>query len=602
MTPFFKLISLFTPDERRRLIPIMLGTLFASVLEMAGIGSLGPFMAVVADPAIVQRQPVLAALYQFCGFRSEREFLIVLGILVFVLVLLATSFKMLVLYVMYRFTGRRRYSLGLRLFRQYLYQPYRFFLNHNSGELSTKILSEVDMVIAYVLLPSMDIVIRGVLILSVLVFLVILNPLVAVAALGVFGVIYLGLYAVVRSKLSRYGKDVTASNLIRYKTANEAFGGIKDVKILGKEAFFVRSYHIGAERFSMSQTASQILSSIPNQAMQALAVGFAVALVIILLGVNGSLSAILPLLAIYAFAIMRMMPNIQAFFTDATQIRYYSHVADTLYHDITVLPSPPMVSGVEDSPVAFTPLSFTREIILDKVVFSYPASQEPVLKGIDLRVNKDMTLGLVGATGCGKTTLVDVIMGLLEPSGGSIIADDVSVTDTANTAAWQRNFGYVPQQIYLSDDTVAANIAFGIPEDLRDMGSVEQAARIANMHKFIAAELPRGYDTVVGERGIRLSGGQRQRIGIARALYHDPSILVMDEATSSLDSITEDAVMDAIHNLMHSKTIIIIAHRLSTVRECDQICLMEKGRIVAQGSYGELIKTNVRFRAMAKIV
>jgi ABC-type multidrug transport system fused ATPase/permease subunit len=335
--------------------------------------------------------------------------------------------------------------------------------------------------------------------------------------------------------------------------------------------------------------------------MQALAVGFAVALVIILLGVNSSLVAILPLLAIYAFAIMRMMPNMQAFFADAAQIRYYSHMVDTLYHDITTLPSPPAVSGVEDSPAAFAPLPFTREIILDKIEFSYPASLEPVLKGISLRVNKDMTLGLVGATGCGKTTLVDVIMGLLEPSGGSIIADDVSVTDTANTAAWQRNFGYVPQQIYLSDDTVAANIAFGIPENLRDTAAVERATRIANLHGFIAAELPHGYDTIVGERGIRLSGGQRQRIGIARALYHDPSILVMDEATSALDSITEDAVMDAIHNLMHSKTIIIIAHRLSTVRECDQICLMEKGWIINTGSYEELLQNSAQFKAMAKI-
>jgi ABC-type multidrug transport system fused ATPase/permease subunit len=211
-----------------------------------------------------------------------------------------------------------------------------------------------------------------------------------------------------------------------------------------------------------------------------------------------------------------------------------------------------------------------------------------------------MTIGFVGATGCGKTTLVDVIMGLLVPSAGSIIVDDVPVI--TDTAPWQRNFGYVPQQIYLSDDTIAANIAFGIPADMRDMAAIERAARIANLHGFITNELPNGYNTVVGERGIRLSGGQRQRIGIARSLYHDPAILVMDEATSALDTVTEDAVMDAIHNLQHSKTIIIIAHRLSTVRECDIICLMEKGQIIAQGSYDELLKKNEQFRAMAKVV
>jgi ABC-type multidrug transport system fused ATPase/permease subunit len=251
-------------------------------------------------------------------------------------------------------------------------------------------------------------------------------------------------------------------------------------------------------------------------------------------------------------------------------------------------------------------MTFSKNIELKNIQFSYPASREPVLKGIDLTIAKNTAIAFAGTTGCGKTTLVDVIMGLLEPAAGSIDVDGVPVIipqdgkDTANLAPWQRNFGYVPQQIYLSDNTMAANIAFGIPEELRDDGAVEQAARVANLHDFIINELPDGYNTRVGERGIRLSGGQRQRVGIARALYHNPGILVLDEATSALDSVTEDAVMEAIHNLMHTKTVIIIAHRLTTIQECDVIYLIEQGRIVANGTYQELLENNAQFRAMAK--
>jgi ABC-type bacteriocin/lantibiotic exporter with double-glycine peptidase domain len=572
----------------------------ASVLEMAGVGSLGPFMAVVADPSVIQRQSILTFVYQIFGFQSDLGFLVFLGIIVFVLLIFATVIKMIILYVMYRFTGNRRYSLGLRLFKQYLYQPYQFFLNHNSGNLSERLLSEVDMAINGVLGPAMDSFVRGVLIQAVLIFLVIVNPNIAVIAFGVFGVLYAVLYGFVRLRIVRYGKDVSESNLIRYKASAEAFGGIKDVKILGKEPFFAHAYGVGARRFATTQAASQILSGVPGQAMQAMAVGFAVAMVIILLGVNGTLVEILPMLAIYTFAVMRMIPNAQAFFQDMTQIRYYGHIVDALYTDMTDLLEPPVRSdtaALHDVPEV---LPFTSHITLQGIKFSYPSSPKTVLKGIDLHLTKDTTIGFVGATGCGKTTLVDVIMGLLEPDTGSILVDDIPVI-TKDPAPWQRNFGYVPQQIYLSDDTVAANIAFGIPENMRDMTVVEQSARVANLHEFITT-LPQGYNTIVGERGVRLSGGQRQRIGIARSLYHDPAILVMDEATSALDTITEDAVMDAIHNLKHSKTVIIIAHRLSTVQECDLIYLMEKGKITARGKYDDLLRTNVQFRTMAKVV
>jgi ABC-type multidrug transport system fused ATPase/permease subunit len=445
-------------------------------------------------------------------------------------------------------------------------------------------------------------------ILGILIFLVVINPVVAVLAFVLFGGLYAALFGIIRPRLARYGKDVGDSNLLRYKAASEAFGGIKDVKILGKEPFFAWSFGIGAKRFAATQSAYRILTGIPGQSIQALAIGFAVVLIIILLN-TGSLVQILPMLAIYAFAIMRIIPHIQTFFQSTASVRYYAYTVNALYKDMTTISLPPDASDFEAMNMKPEILPFMCTIELKGIEFSYSASREPVLKGIDLHIKKDTSVGFVGTTGCGKTTLVDVIMGLLEPSAGSIIVDDIPVLTASigggskmNISPWQRNFGYVPQQIYLSDDTIAANIAFGVPDNMRNSSAIERAARAANLHEYITTELSDGYNTFVGERGVKLSGGQRQRIGIARSLYHDPAILVMDEATSALDTVTEDAVMEAIHNLMHLKTIIIIAHRISTIRECEMICVMEKGKIITQGSYDELIQTSVEFRAMAKKV
>lgn len=599
-----KLISLFTPHERRRLIPLTLAILVMSALEVAGISSLGPFMAVVADPGVIQTNPLLSAAYEFGGFQSSRAFLIALGIAVFVVVLIATAFKILTLYALYRFVGNRRYTLGLRLFRQYLYQPYSYFLDHNTSELSKNLLTEIDQVINQVLRPLMESFAKGVLALSILIFLIVTNPWVALGAAGVMGTMYGTIYGFIRPRLMRYGVELRESNRLRFKSAGEAFGAIKDVKILGKEASFAHLYGTGARRFARTQAAQQILSTLPGHAMQSMSIGFAIALVVIMLATTDSLVSILPLLAIYAFAVQRMMPNLQAVFQGVAKIRYMGHTVDALHRDMTGMPAAPALADHKAMRATPDVRPFKETIHVDNLSFRYPTSREMVLKDLDLTISKNTTVGFVGTTGCGKTTLVDVIMGLLEPTDGAVAVDGSTVsppTPEAPIGPWQRNFGYVPQQIYLGDDSVAANIALGIPNDMRSQEAVEHSARVANLHDFVVTELPNGYETVVGERGIRLSGGQRQRVGIARALYHDPDILVMDEATSALDSVTEDAVMDAIHNLMHTKTIIIIAHRITTVRECDMICLMERGKIVAQGSYNELIKGNERFQAMAKV-
>ena len=603
MKSILKLISLFSPAERRNLIPLTIAVLVMALLDVAGIGSLAPFMAVVSNPDIIQTQPLLNTLYTIGGFSDSQQFEIALGLAVFLFVVIATVFKMFTYYGIYRYVGNRRYTIGLRLFRQYLFQPYSYFLDHNTSELSKNVLNEVDLVMGGLLLPAMDAFAKVVASAAILALLIAVNPLVAMAAFVFFGLLYAAIYVYVRPRLSQQGEELRESNRLRYKATSEAFGAIKDVKILGKEQSFSDLYSVGARRFASTQAANTILSQLPSFALQAVAIGFAVALVIIMLAIQGNLSQVLPLIALYAFAVQRLIPNLQGVFNGLAQVRYYGHAVDALHKDMSQVPSLSDIGvSLGTDPSGAHP--FRKEIQLRSLSFSYPSSDSPVLREINLKIAKNTTVGFVGTTGCGKTTLVDVIMGLLEPTSGSILSDGIPITGTSTEGlipAWQRNFGYVPQQIYLSDDTISANIAFGVPNAMLDANAVDHAARVANLRDFVMSELTNGYDTVVGERGVRLSGGQRQRIGIARALYHDPEILVMDEATSALDSVTEEAVMDAIQNLAHTKTIIIIAHRITTVKECDVICLLEKGRIVGCGRYDDLLRKNARFRAMAKI-
>lgn len=604
MNPLRKTLSLLNNEEKKRLIPLSVGVLVMAVLEVVGISSLGPFMAVVSDPGVIYEQPILRTLYDIGKFQSDRAFLIALGIGAFLLILIATVFKLLVQYSIIRYAQDRRYTLSLRLLRRYLTQPYSYFLNHNTTELSKNILAEVNQVVDGVLRPALDVFSRGFLSMAILSFLLAVNPWVALISSAVLGSLYLGLYGVVRPKLTKNGAELRESNRLRYKFSSEAFGAIKDVKIMGKEGTFASSFGESARRFSVTLAARQVLSRLPSHAMQSFSAGFAIALVVVMLTVHGSIVEVLPLLAIYAFSVQRLMPNLQAVFVGVAGMRYYSETVNALYEDMTGLPDydeeAVSVSGNEPREV----FEFNRRIEFDHVQFSYPGSTVAALKDVSLSIDRNTTVGFVGPTGCGKTTLVDVLMGLLLPSAGAVQVDGKTVSPPLRNEtlrAWQRNFGYVPQHIYLSDDTVAANIAFGIPEGYRDIVAVRRAAEIANLNEFVEGELPDGYDTIVGERGIRLSGGQRQRIGIARALYHDPCVVVMDEATSALDSVTEEAVMEAIHNLMHTKTIILIAHRITTVQECDAIFVLDGGKVVDRGRYADLINSNAAFRAMAKV-
>jgi ATP-binding cassette, subfamily B, bacterial PglK len=590
-----KFFDLLSPDERRSAGLLMGMILVMAFLDMLGVASILPFMAVLANPELVQTNAVLNAAFRMSshiGIHTNQQFLFALGVLVFVLLVTSLAFKALTTYAQTRFALMREYSIGKRLVEGYLHQPYSWFLNRHSADLGKTILSEVSTVIHNGMVPLMTLMAQSTVALALLILLIIVDPLLALSVGVVLALAYAGIFAVMSSWLKRLGQARIKANQERFTAVSEAFGAAKEVKVGGLEQAYIQRFAKPAEIYAKGQATAQVIAQLPRFALEAIAFGGMLLVMLYFMSRSGSFASALPIIALYAFAGYRLMPALQQIYGAFTQLRFAGPALDALHQDLISLQAAEAHCG------HISPLPLTQAIQLNQVSYRYPNAPQPALKGIDLSIPSHSTVGFVGATGSGKTTTVDVILGLLEPHEGALNIDGQLIT-AANRRQWQRAIGYVPQHIYLADDSVAANIAFGVYAKDIDQPAVERAAKIANLHEFVVNDLPQGYATTVGERGVRLSGGQRQRIGIARALYHNPQVLILDEATSALDNLTEQAVMEAVNNLVHDITIILIAHRLSTVRQCDQIYLLEQGEVKASGTYDELTASNQQFAAMA---
>jgi len=591
MTTLKKLLDLLTPHERR-LAALLLGMIVVmAMLDVIGVASIMPFMAVLANPQLVETNVILAAVYAGLGFSDAQSFMFFLGIVVFVALVVSIAFKALTTYAQCRFILMREYSIGRQLIEGYLHQPYTWFLNRHSADLGKNVLSEVTQIIHGAMLPMMTLIAQGAVVIAILALLLAIDPRLALIVGTVLGVAYWLIYHMMRGFLSRIGSERVKANRDRFTVVSEAFGAAKEVKLGCLEYAYIRRYSRPAETFARHQASASMVVQLPSFALEAVAFGSMLLVLLYQMAHSGGFATALPIIALYAFAGYRLMPALKQIFGSFSQLRYAGPALDALHADFVGLA--PVVPAYTKA----TPMKLTHAITLKGISFTYPNAQQPTLQDLNLNIPSRSTIGLVGTTGSGKTTTVDLILGLLEPGQGKLEVDGIAI-DADNRRRWQRAMGYVPQQIYLADDTVDANIAFGLEPSEIDHAAVERAARIANLHDFVANKLPQGYATTVGERGVRLSGGERQRIGIARALYHDPQVLILDEATSALDNLTEQAVMEAVHNLGHDITIIIIAHRLTTVRECDHIYLLHRGRVAAQGTFDELVKGNETFQAM----
>ncbi|ADI84799.1 ABC transporter ATP-binding protein [Geobacter sulfurreducens] len=592
----YKLLSL---REKKKIYIQFILLFLMACFDMLGIASILPFMAVVSNPDIIQSNRWINMVYNFVDFDNNQLFLFSLGLVVLALLVVNNAIKVLYTWISLKYDNTLNFNLSKRLLASYMERPYEFFLRTNTAEMIKNVLSEVSSVVAGVISPGMQALSNGLLCIFILVFLMVVDPIVAVVIAAILGGAYSTIFLFVRHRLCKIGKDQVAANFMKYRATSEALAGIKDLKVLGREAEFHQRFVEHALRHSRLNTAVGLISQLPRFAMETIAFGGILLIVLYSLKAGREPSNVIPLLSVYAFAGYRLMPALQQLFASISTIRVNMTALDNIYRLLVH----ERITSDADSPLIIMqeiqPLNFNKSLTLKNISFAYRATNEPAVNNVNLTIIPNTSVGLVGTTGSGKTTMVDIILGLLNPISGKIIVDNKVLLET-DLARWRSNIGYVPQVIYLSDDTIAHNIAFGIPDRDIDMSAVLRAANIANLTNFIENELPDGFNTRIGERGVRLSGGQRQRIGIARALYRDPKVLIMDEATSALDGITENAVMEALRRLSGKKTIITVAHRLTTVKDCDIIYIMERGCIIDQGTYDDLMASSEWFNAAAR--
>jgi ABC-type multidrug transport system fused ATPase/permease subunit len=585
MSDIKKILLLLSKKEKKKFSLLIFFIFIMAFLEMIGVASILPFIAVLTNPSLIESNLILNHLFQIAnsyGVENQKQFIFILGILVFILLIFSQSFKVFTSFLQIQFVQMREYSIGKWLLEKYLNQPYSWFLNSNSADLGKNILSEVQQVIGAGLRPLLDLIAKSVIVITLVILLMVVELKISLIISLSLIVVYLLTFYSMRKYMIQIAEKRLLNNGLRFKVLNEAFGGIKEVKISRLEKIYINLFSNYAKILAKTQTHAQIIGQTPRFVLEAIAFGGILLLMLYIISEKGSMNEALPILSLYVFAGYRLIPAFQQIYSSFTSLSFIGPSVNNLYKNLNFLKSIDNNKGKESIP-------FNKKITLEKIHFSYPKTSKEAVKNISLSIPVQSLVGFVGTTGSGKTTTIDIITGLLEPQSGMLKVDDQTIT-SGNVSAWQRNIGYVPQHIFLNDDTIEANIAFGVsPKDV-DQNLVENAAKIANLHRFIIDELPDQYKTIVGERGVRLSGGQRQRIGIARALYHDPKILILDEATNALDNQTEEEVMKAIDNIGKKITIILIAHRMNTLKNCDKVFLLDKGELKAEGSLNEILE------------
>jgi ATP-binding cassette, subfamily B, bacterial PglK len=566
--------------RRRQFVLLSLLMVFSALADVASLGAVLPFLGILVAPEKVYAQPFIADFVTEFGISSPDQLVLPLTILFVFVAVAAGGIRMILLWVNTRLVHASGADLSINAYRRTLYQPYRVHVARNSSAVISGIVGKISVavnVMTQVLTLLNSIILIGFLTTA----LIAIDPAVALISISGFGICYVMITWAFRSSLRQNSSTIAYRQTRVVKALQEGLGGIRDVLLNGTQSTYCDIYRDSDVPLRRAQAVNTFISASPRFALEALGMGLIAILACGLTFQDEGILAAIPVLGALAMGAQRILPAFQMGYSAWTTIlgnraslEDVIELLDQPINDDLVAPQP-------------KPIDFNRDIRFEGVRFRYEVDGPWVLDGIDLTIPKGLRVGFVGATGCGKSTAVDLLMGLLHPTDGTLLVDNISI-EGKREKAWQRTIAHVPQSIYLADSTIAENIAFGIPQAEIDMERVKHAARQAHIADFIETG-PDGYDAFVGERGIRLSGGQRQRIGIARAFYKEASVLVFDEATSALDTETEQSVMDAINDLSDDLTIVIIAHRLSTVRECDIIVQLENGKVAAQGSYAEII-------------
>jgi ABC-type multidrug transport system fused ATPase/permease subunit len=592
-----KLFGQFAPEEKRRLVAFLIVIIISGIVQVIGIASIFPFIGVATNPELIETNIYLSQFKQLTGLNSNNEFLVFLGFIVLIMLIVSNAFIAFTTWLTMKFVVNNTHKFSLRLMQRYLGESYEFHLQRNSAQLIKNLTTEISRVVSGGMMSSLEICSKGITCLLILSLLIFVDPKIAIMMGLLIGGAYLLIYYLIRIKLSVLGKRAGILFGLRFKNINEALGGIKDLMVLQRQGHYLRELRTVTEEIISIQVINRTAADLPKYIVETVAFGGILSITIYLIITKSNTSEVMPIIALYGFSAMRLMPAMQSIFKATATLKHDISAVDEIYRDLVGTSAQPFNKNLVENPNT-NKLKFEKIIKIQSLSYTYPNSRKKALTEVSIDIKKYSSIGIIGSSGSGKSTLVDILLGLLKPQSGHLFVDHTEL-NPETVSLWKNDIGYVPQSIFLADSTIIENIAFGIPKENIDKKAIVEAAKMANIHNFIVDELEDGYETTTGERGVRLSGGQRQRIGIARALYHKPQVLIFDEATSALDNTSEKIVMDAVNSLHGKITIVMIAHRLSTVKACDKLVWLEKGKLKATGAFDELMQTNPEFNAFA---
>lgn len=570
---YSKLNYIFQPKDRLKIILLLFMVVFGSFMELLGVAIFEPFVEIFMESEVIRENEYLNYFYQLLGCSDTKEFLAVIAICIIAIYIFKNIFLWVEQDFILKFSYNMQRKLSTKLLTTYLHEPYTFHLNKNVAELQRS-MQEDTALFSQVLIHTLQLIAEVIVCGVIGVYLFIVSHSITAVIVGLL-ICCVGLFTTITRRFSkRLGKEAQIYKAKLYQWVNQSMGGVKEVKVLNREDYFVQNYEKYYKIYIKGLRLNKLLSITPKYIVEAVCMtGLLLAIIVkMFFGQRDDITTFIPQLSVFAVAAFRLMPSVGKINEHINNILYAVPSVELIYNDL---------KGIEDFQKQEVDerreWDFKNKIEAKSITYSYPGTDKKILDNTGCVIPKGKTVAFIGGSGAGKTTMVDIILGLLTPQLGKVMADDMNVFK--NLSTWHHQIGYIPQAIYLSDDTIRNNVAFGIMENEIDDDAIMEALRKAQLLEFTEA-LPEGLDTMVGDRGVRLSGGQRQRIGIARALYHDPEILVLDEATSALDNETETAVMESIENLQGVKTIIVIAHRLTTIRNADIIYEVCDGKAV----------------------
>lgn len=588
MNSIFSKIYNLLPSTKRRAGVILLGyIIIGTVFEVLGVGLLLPVIALLVDDNLASNYPIVKPVIVALGNPNHATQIQIIMVVLIGVYFFKNLYLAFLAWLQARFTVGLRVKLSQQLFAIYLNQPYTFHLQRNSAHLIRNISGQVSQFVEYGLNSTLNLIAEVLVLLSIVGLLLIIEPLGAIIVFLVLLTAAWGFHRSTRTRIVKWGKILQYHEGQRIQHLNQGLGGAKDIKLLGREADFLSQFHIHSGKSAQMSQFLEILNKLPRLWLELLAVIGLALLVLVMVSQGKEMSSIVPVAGLFAAAAFRLMPSVSRILSSAQSLSFGVAAINTLYDEFKLPVTEPKLSTKVTEPI----IELQKEISLSDITYKYPDAPDSALNSVSIKILQGESVGFIGSSGSGKSTLVDVILGLLAPESGQVNVDGMDIQQ--NLRAWQDQIGYVPQSIFLTDDTFRRNIAFGLSSEKIDDEAVKRAINAAQLDELVSS-MEDGMETIVGERGVRLSGGQRQRIGIARALYHDPNVLVLDEATSALDTATEEGVMQSVMALHGKKTIIIVAHRLSTVENCDKLYRLEQGAVVEEGIPSEIIpSTNI---------